>query len=141
MLSPSPSFPITAEFAHMVLGYPFKVSRCRTIQALKLSARVKRIRYNTAAVLDEALIHDAANFTVDDMAASLAARLEAQRQQLLDLFGYVEPPDPAALADPTVQKCSPAIDSPSGCLPASTRASGGSFTLTRVCVSMTMRRW
>src|SRR5437763_1925888 len=98
----------------MVLRHHFKVSRCRTIQALKLSALVKRTHYNTATMLDEALIHDAANFTVDDMAASLAAHREAQRQQLLDLFGYVESPNPATLADQNVQKRSPAIDSPFG---------------------------
>ena len=73
-----------SEYAHIVLGHPFKVSRCRTTQALKLSARVKCTCYNTA---------------------------EAQRQPLLDLFGYVEPSDPVALADPTVQKRLPAIDS------------------------------
>jgi hypothetical protein len=37
--SPSPSIPITLEYARMVLGHPFKVSRCHTLQALKLSAR------------------------------------------------------------------------------------------------------
>jgi acetyltransferase-like isoleucine patch superfamily enzyme len=60
-------------------------------------------------MLGEGLIHDAADFTVDDTAASLAEHREAQCQQLLDLFGYVEPPDPVALADPMVQKRSPAI--------------------------------
>lgn len=65
-------------------------------------------------MLDEALIHDAADFTVDDTAASLAEHREAQCQQLLDLFGYVELPDPVALADPMVQKRSPAIGLPFG---------------------------
>src|SRR4051795_1812332 len=54
----SSSFPITAEYARMILGHSFKVSRCRTIQALKLGARVKCTRYNAAAILDETLIHD-----------------------------------------------------------------------------------
>jgi hypothetical protein len=55
-------------------------------------------------MLDETIIHGAANFTVESMAASLAA----QRQQLFDPF------DPVALVDLTVQKRSPAIDPPFG---------------------------
>jgi hypothetical protein len=72
--STSHSFPITPEYTHMVLGHPFKVSRCGTIQALKSSAHVKCIHYNTTTMLYEALIHNATNFTVDNIAASLAAQ-------------------------------------------------------------------
>ena len=68
------------EYAHMVLGHPFKVSRCGTIQALKSSAHVKCIHYNTTTMLYEALIHNTTNFTVDNIAASPAAQREAQRQ-------------------------------------------------------------
>jgi hypothetical protein len=36
-------------------------------------------------MLDEALIHDAASFTVDDMATSLAAQCEAQLLEFIRL--------------------------------------------------------
>lgn len=62
------------------------MSRCCTIETLRLSARAKCTHYNATAMLDDTLIHDTANFTVDALAASLAA----QRQQLPDLFDYVE---------------------------------------------------
>jgi acetyltransferase-like isoleucine patch superfamily enzyme len=111
--SPSPPFPITLEYAHMVLSQPFKVSRCSTLQALKLNARVKCTHYNAAAITDSTLVQDnsRSNFTVDNLAATLREHREAQRQQLLDLFGFVEPqPD----GDETTRLRAPAIDPPFG---------------------------
>jgi acetyltransferase-like isoleucine patch superfamily enzyme len=108
--SPSPSFPITLEYANMILGHPFKVSRCHTIQALKLSARIKCTQYNAAAIMDGALGHDQSNFMAEDLAKVLSVHREAQRRQLLDLFGSVEQPDRGA--DEAVRRRSPAIDPP-----------------------------
>lgn len=110
--SASTSFPITLEYAHMVLGHAFKVSRCHTLQALKLSARVKCSKYNTAVITDQTLVHNSAHSTVDELAASLTVHREAQRQLLLDLFGSVEAAE--AGADETIKTRSPAIDPPFG---------------------------
>jgi acetyltransferase-like isoleucine patch superfamily enzyme len=96
----------------MVLGRPFKVSRCHTVQALKLSARVKCMQFNAAAITNETLVHDKSNFTVEDLAKALRVHREAQRQQLLDLFGCVEQPDPGAAE--AARRRSPAIDPPFG---------------------------
>jgi acetyltransferase-like isoleucine patch superfamily enzyme len=111
-VSTSTSFPVTLEYARMVLGHRFKVSHCHTLQALKLSARIKCSKYNTAATTDVTLVHNSAHSTVHELAASLAVHREAQRQQLLDLFGYVEEAEPGA--DETVKTRSPAIDPPFG---------------------------
>ena len=108
----SPSFPLTLEYANMILGHRFKVSRCRTIQALKLSAHVKCTKYNAAAFVEETLAHDTPHFAVDMLVSTLSKRRESQRLQLLDLFGYVEPADRDA--DEAMRTRAPAIDPPFG---------------------------
>lgn len=110
--SASTSFPITLEYARMVLGHAFKVSRCHTLQALKLSARIKCSKYNAAVITNQTLVHNSAHSTVDELAASLAVHREAQCQQLLDLFGSVEAAE--ASTDKTIKTRSPAIDPPFG---------------------------
>jgi acetyltransferase-like isoleucine patch superfamily enzyme len=108
--SVSASFPITPEYARMVSGLPFKVSRCHTLQALKLRARIKCSQYNAPPITDPTLVHTSAYATVDELAASMAAHREAQRQQLLDLFGYVAAAE--AGADEAATRRSPAVDPP-----------------------------
>jgi acetyltransferase-like isoleucine patch superfamily enzyme len=64
--------------------------------------------------MDDALVHHSSSaFTVDELAASLAVHREVQRQQLLDIFGFVEQPDDDT-ADEAIRKRSPAIDPPFG---------------------------
>ena len=104
--------PVTEEYANMILGRQFKVSRCRTLQALKLSARVKCTRYNAAAIMDETLVQDIKKLDIGSLAATSEEHRESQRQQLLDLLGYVEPADPSA--DQVTRRRAPAIDPPLG---------------------------
>jgi len=118
--SHTPSLPITLEYAKMALDQEFKVSRCRILQALKLTARMKCTRYNAAVATNEALLYDISNLTVDDLAAALRAHRASQREQLLDLFGFVEPAD--ADADEAMRLRAPAVDPPFGVFIGSTSA-------------------